>query len=254
MLTSNQAKIVFIDLDGTLIKTHTRNTFPQGVWDMELRYTVFEQLRKLHPAAILIVSNQGGIEAGHVDGNLFQYKFLYVIAALQEYIGNYTYIAGHFCHTNDPENEFRKPNIGMCKALYSEVCTRIGVAQDHFTSEEMLFIGDRETDEQTAKNFGVPYMDVNDFLKEDVQESPFKVLNTQMKVYLMDSHGEPHVYSEGEAIAKAKELNGKFAKKQNGELPLYVAVPYNWIFKDDDADLQAEQDTEVSDKEPDAQK
>ena len=31
-------KILFADLDGTLIKTKSGETFPKGIWDMEFRF------------------------------------------------------------------------------------------------------------------------------------------------------------------------------------------------------------------------
>ena len=78
-------KVIFIDLDDTLISTRTGNKFPAGIWDMKLNLPVFDQLKKLHPLAVLIASNQGGIELGIVPQQLFEPKFIYVIASLQEY-------------------------------------------------------------------------------------------------------------------------------------------------------------------------
>jgi len=34
MNLKSQYKIIFTDLDDTLIKTHTGNTFPKGVWEL----------------------------------------------------------------------------------------------------------------------------------------------------------------------------------------------------------------------------
>lgn len=34
-------KVIFIDLDGTLIDTASGKTFPEGVWDMKLKMEVF---------------------------------------------------------------------------------------------------------------------------------------------------------------------------------------------------------------------
>ena len=65
----NSKKIVFIDLDGTLIKTKSGSKFPKGVWDMDLNLKVFEQLKKMQPSAIFIVSNQGGIQLNLIPNN-----------------------------------------------------------------------------------------------------------------------------------------------------------------------------------------
>lgn len=35
-------KIIFIDMDGTLIDTASGKTFPEGIWDMKLKMEVFK--------------------------------------------------------------------------------------------------------------------------------------------------------------------------------------------------------------------
>lgn len=40
-------KIIFIDMDGTLIDTASGKTFPEGIWDMKLKMEVLNSLRKL---------------------------------------------------------------------------------------------------------------------------------------------------------------------------------------------------------------
>ena len=37
-----KVKVLFADLDGTLIKTLSGETFPKGVWDMQFRFEVLE--------------------------------------------------------------------------------------------------------------------------------------------------------------------------------------------------------------------
>ena len=54
-------KIIFCDLDGTLIETISGETFPKGVWDMRITLDVLDAIKKLNPKYIFIVSNQGGI-------------------------------------------------------------------------------------------------------------------------------------------------------------------------------------------------
>lgn len=53
-------KVLFIDLDGTLTDTVSGSTFPQGVWDMELKFNVFDAILRMHPEKVFIVTNQGG--------------------------------------------------------------------------------------------------------------------------------------------------------------------------------------------------
>lgn len=38
-------KVIFIDLDGTLIDTASSKTFPEGVWDMKLKMEVLRSSR-----------------------------------------------------------------------------------------------------------------------------------------------------------------------------------------------------------------
>ena len=88
---------------------------------------VFAQLKKLHPQAVLIVSNQGGIEMGHVHPAMFQPKFIYVIASLQSFIGLNTLVAGQFCPYNDKKHPKRKPNPGMLEDMLAEFTHNTGI-------------------------------------------------------------------------------------------------------------------------------
>ena len=79
--------ILFCDLDGTLIETISGEVFPKGIWDMKIRFDVLDAIKKLNPKYILIVSNQGGIESGFVDGRDFRRKSEYITRAIREYCG-----------------------------------------------------------------------------------------------------------------------------------------------------------------------
>lgn len=70
-----KCKLLITDLDGTLIETVSGNTFPKGIWDMKIKLDVFEAIKNYAPDDILIISNQGGIEKGFVDREMFEYKF-----------------------------------------------------------------------------------------------------------------------------------------------------------------------------------
>ena len=66
--------IIFSDLDGTLINTISGESFPKGIWDMQIRFEVLDAIKSLHPQYVFIVSNQGGIENGFVDEDNFRVK------------------------------------------------------------------------------------------------------------------------------------------------------------------------------------
>ena len=39
-------KVLFCDLDGTLIETITGETFPKGIWDMRIRFEVIDKINE----------------------------------------------------------------------------------------------------------------------------------------------------------------------------------------------------------------
>lgn len=155
----SEKRIVFVDMDDTLIKTTSGQTFPLGVYDMTLRLDVFAKIKMIAPNAVFIVSNQGGIEAGFVNPTLFQQKFMYVIASLQEFLGLHTFVAGKFCPTQDAKFEGRKPNTAMLTSMLDEFEQIV----DHkFTKDDCVYIGDTliDTEELTARNFGCDFVPV----------------------------------------------------------------------------------------------
>lgn len=159
-------KILFSDLDGTLIKTKSGEIFPKGVWDMELRFDVLDSIKKMNPDYVLIVSNQGGIESGFVDSDNFQVKSEYICRVIREYCNCKCY--SMYCETNDKSNPYRKPNTGMLETLMEKY---VGDDFDYIKSKSLM-IGDAsgkegqfsDSDKKTAINFDIDYMDVDDFL------------------------------------------------------------------------------------------
>lgn len=160
--------VIFCDLDGTLIDTISGETFPKGIWDMRIKFDVLDAIKKLNPKYILIVSNQGGIESGFVDKDDFRSKSEYIGRAVREYCGCKCYC--EYCETNDVENQYRKPNIGMLNLLTE---TYVGDDFDYIRSKSLM-IGDAsgkegqfsDTDKKTAENFGIDYLDVDDFVEQ----------------------------------------------------------------------------------------
>ncbi len=51
-------KVLFCDMDGTLIETASGETFPKGIWDMKFKFDVMDAIKNLNPEEIFIVTNQ----------------------------------------------------------------------------------------------------------------------------------------------------------------------------------------------------
>ena len=156
-------KLIFCDLDGTLIKTQSGETFPKGIWDMEVDLVAIDALKKASPETIAIVSNQGGIELGHVNSAHFQSKLEYIQFSINELTGIPT--LGLFCPTNNKQDSYRKPNTGMLKSVFSMF---------EYAKEDCCMIGDAsglpgqfsDSDKKTAENFGIDYYDVKEFIDQ----------------------------------------------------------------------------------------
>ena len=162
-------KILFADLDGTLINTISGNKFPKGIWDMYLKFAVLNKIKELAPEYVFIVSNQGGIEKGFVNEHHFCSKLDFIIHSIEEYCDipvNY-----YYCSSNDKDNENRKPNYGMLEAALTDYDIK-------YDKSEMLMIGDAsgklgqfsDSDKKTAENFSIDYLDVEDFLKTNFND------------------------------------------------------------------------------------
>lgn len=164
--------VIFSDLDGTLINTISEETFPKGIWDMKFRFEVLDKIKEIKPKYLLIVSNQGGIEKGFVDSHNFNAKSEYLTRAIGEYCGCKCY--SMYCEINDKSNPYRKPNVGMLKNLLE-----IYVGDDFdYIKQKSLMIGDAsgkegqfsDSDKKTAENFGIDYMDVEDFINTNWED------------------------------------------------------------------------------------
>ena len=165
-------KVIFADLDGTLIDTISGETFPKGIWDMRIRFEVLDKIKEIKPKYLLIVSNQGGIESRFVDAHNFRSKSEYITRAISEYCDCKCY--GMYCETNDKSNQYRKPNTGMLENLMESY-----VGDDfEYIKQKSLMIGDAsgkegqfsDSDKRTAENFCVDYMDVEDFINANLED------------------------------------------------------------------------------------
>ena len=157
-------KILFADLDGTLIDTISGKLFPEGIWDMHLKFSIFAKIKELKPSFLFIVSNQGGIEKGFVNEYHFYSKLAFIVHSIEEYCD--IAVDYYYCSSNDKDDKNRKPNYGMLEAALTDYDIK-------YDKSEMLMIGDdsgkpgqfSDSDKKTAENFGIDYLDVEDFCK-----------------------------------------------------------------------------------------
>ena len=164
--------VIFSDLDGTLIKTISGETFPKGIWDMQIRFDVLDKIKEIKPTYLLIVSNQGGIEKGFISQSHFSIKLDYICASIREYCNCPCYAM--YCETNDKSDPYRKPNVGMLERLLERF---VGDDFDYIKSVSLM-IGDAsgkegqfsDSDKKTAENFSIDYMDVEDFVNANWED------------------------------------------------------------------------------------
>ena len=158
--------VIFSDLDGTLISTISGETFSKGIWDMKFKFDVLDKIKEIKPEYLLIVTNQGGIESGFVNAYNFRSKLEYITRAISEYCDCKCY--GTYCSSNDKLNPRCKPNTGMLEDLLKNT---VGYNFNYIKSLSLM-IGDAsgkegqfsDSDKKTAENFGIDYMDVDDFV------------------------------------------------------------------------------------------
>lgn len=164
--------VIFSDLDGTLINTISVETFPKGIWDMKFRYEVLDKIKEVKPEYLLIVSNQGGIESGFISQSDFATKIECICRTIREYCHCPCYAM--YCVTNDKSDPYRKPNTGMLEYLTEKY---VGDDFDYIKSVSLM-IGDAsgkegqfsDSDKKTAENFGIDYMDVEDFINTNRED------------------------------------------------------------------------------------
>lgn len=165
-------KYLFCDFDGTLVDTLSGKTFPEGIWDMKVKFDVLDKIKELNPEYVYIVSNQGGIESGFINEDHFADKCQYVCDIIKEYC-NIKNVWFTYCTTNDKTAEDRKPNTGMLEYML-EMHSDNGYwfNTNNELKNEILMIGDAsgkegqfsDSDKKCAENFDIDYLDVDDFI------------------------------------------------------------------------------------------
>lgn len=166
--------VLFIDLDGTLIKTASGNTFPKDCTDFIIRKEVLDKIAERLPNLfwIGVVTNQGGIPQ-FISKRDFEAKFESIIQFVGSYPGSRipklcieakVLVMGLYCDSIEKSNKCRKPNTGMLEILLKDF--------GEHSKSSMIMIGDAsgkpgdfsDSDKKCAENFGIDYLDIEDFL------------------------------------------------------------------------------------------
>lgn len=170
-------RVLFINLDDTLIHTSSGNLFPTFIGDVKFDTDVLESIARLASAYgtkmlyVFIASNQGGISAGFVDLHAFNTKIEFIAEAIRDYMRSRLIenveVQFQFCTSNDKDDSMRKPNKGMFDMMrHTYLPTEL--VDDY---DNMMMVGDAsgeesnhsDSDRTFADNCGIYYMDVNDF-------------------------------------------------------------------------------------------
>jgi D-glycero-D-manno-heptose 1,7-bisphosphate phosphatase len=161
--------LLLIDKDGTLIKTKSGEKFVNKPWDQEALSGVREGLKyyKQRDWKIIVISNQGGVGAGHKSLKDAISEMRFCMELLPEIEECY------FCPDFEGENcyrvwkddfikynsssyqvgeleiqsQFRKPSPGMLKLAAHIECT-----------DKVWYVGDRDEDEQAAAAANINFM------------------------------------------------------------------------------------------------
>lgn len=158
-------RVLICDLDGTLIETKSGNTFPVDTNDWKFKKWIQEAVQEYNPKYLFIVTNQGGIEKGFVNEADFIRKLMSIRSEIK--LWGVPHVDFTYCAHNDASNPFRKPNTGMIDYFRHDCANGYD-----FNKRDALMIGDAsglrgqfsDTDLQTARNAGILYCDVNDFI------------------------------------------------------------------------------------------
>lgn len=161
-------RVLFADLDGTIIETKSGKTFPIDCNDWKIKDGIIDAISAYYPTSLFIISNQGGIEKGYFTAMEITNKMSSVICYLQPFIPK-TKIDFLFCPTNDKNDPWRKPNPGMIDYFYHDY-----IGGNDFSKRNALMIGDAsglegqfsDSDKKCAENAGIKYMDVDEFISK----------------------------------------------------------------------------------------
>lgn len=110
----NKIKYLFMDLDGTIIETKSGEVFPKDIHDYKFKKgilgKIYDYVNKGY--ILMIVTNQGGIDEGYVEGRQFISKLTDICEQIELYCRDYN---------NEPKN------VSDSRGLYKNVYYRVGL-------------------------------------------------------------------------------------------------------------------------------
>ena len=199
---------LFIDADDTLIETKSGKTLPENYSDWQFKSGMMGALHNVKSEFdfIFVVTNQGGIEAGHQNHFELRKKFNIIQACANNHYGvkiqevlMSPYFSYHYTRKPFPEFAYR---MAIKYQLDLQKCVMIGdasgitevLALDKkgpgvfeirdtalkgtlvFDNDQIIYQGEQpviirrqdfsDSDRQFAKNAGMNYIDVEEFLRE----------------------------------------------------------------------------------------
>ncbi len=148
-------RVVFTDLDGTLIQTRSGKKFPIHSEDWKFIDETLTLIKYLANKGykICIITNQGGIELGYISEKVFLKKITNICILLEKVLrlpANTVY----FSYCAEMESYRRKPKPGMIYELACEL---------EIDVRSSVMLGDMETDRLVAELTGMKrYFDINE--------------------------------------------------------------------------------------------
>lgn len=163
------AKALVLDFDGTIRRSKSGATFIKDANDIELIPGVEPIIHKYKEQNYIIlgVSNQGGVAFGFKTPQDISDERDATIALFQENPFHFIKMCYHhpggttepYCH----RSLGRKPSTGLLYSIEGDAW-EYGIVIDWDNS---LFVGDRPEDEECAKNAGIPFKHIDQFLTDE---------------------------------------------------------------------------------------